>query len=226
MSGAESFNGGATVAAGTLEFGSGATFTGTGTFTVNNGATLAFAPSTAFTFANTITGAGNLSVTGSAPLILTGTDNYTGTTSIATGATLQIGSAGTSGTIASTSGVSIAAGGTLSFVNPSTSFYEPISGQGSVTIDLAPGSSFLLDGPASSYSGGTNLEGGTLQVYGPPNLGTGTINFTNNATLQMQSGSVFTQGATLGTGGGTIDTNGFTMYWSRPDHGHGRPDIE
>ena len=212
LAGANSFTGNSTVSAGTLEFGAGSSFTGTGTFTVNSGATLAFGNSTIVTFGSIITGAGNVSVISSAPTILTNTDDYSGTTTIGTAATLQVGNNTTAGAITGTSGVSIAASGNLSFVNSSSpTFAAPISGPGSVTIDLASGGIAFTG--ANNYSGGTNLEGGTLQVTGASNLGTGAVNFTGG-TLQFAGVSSYSNSATVGTGGGTFDTDGNAVTWS------------
>ncbi len=213
LTGAESFSGGVNVSGGTLEFGAGSSFSGAGTFFLGTNGTLAFANSTAFTFGNTITGSGQLSVAGSAPLILTGTDDYTGATTIASGATLQIGNATTSGAVTGTSLVTVGAAGNLDFVNSSSStFSAPISGLGSVTVDLASGS-IALSGN-NTYSGGTNIEGGTLQVAGASNIGTGAVNFTNGGTLQVTTAGSFAAATTVGTGGGTIDTDGNVVTWS------------
>jgi autotransporter-associated beta strand protein len=213
LSGADSFSGDVSITNGTLEFGSGATFTGTGTFTVGTNGTLAFANSTALTFGNVITGAGQLNVANSAPLILTNADDYTGATTIGSGGTLQIGNATTAGAVTGTSLVTIAAGGNLDFVNSSsTTFTAPISGAGSVTVDLTSGS-IALSG-TNAYSGGTNIEGGTLQVASSSNLGTGAVSFTNGGTLQVASAGSYALAANVGTGGGAIDTDGNVVTWS------------
>jgi fibronectin-binding autotransporter adhesin len=212
LSGTDSYNGTTTVQGGTLEF-SGGSFTGTGGFSVSSGATLEFANSTITTLSNLITGAGTLSDTGGVPLILTGdSTGFTGATTIGVGSTLQIGSGATAGSIENTSSVAIASTGTLSFVNPSSStFGAPISGAGSVTVDLASGSIAFTG--TNTYAGGTNLEGGTLQVASSSNLGTGTVNFTGG-TLQTTGTGSYALGTTIGTGGGTIDTDGNVVTWS------------
>ncbi|HTW33897.1 MAG TPA: autotransporter-associated beta strand repeat-containing protein, partial [Rhizomicrobium sp.] len=224
LTGTDSFTGNSTISSGTLEFGTGATFTGgaTQTFTVDSGATLAFNTASTFTFSNVITGAGNVSV-GNGTVILTNTDDYSGATSIGAGGTLQIGDS-TPGAVTGTNAVTIASGGNLDFVNSSAStFSAPISGTGSVTVDLASGS-LALSGN-NTYSGGTNIEGGTLAVSSHTNLGTGAITFTsatpNNATLQFLGADTFTQGVTLGAGGGTFDTNGNAVAWSGVIQGTG-----
>jgi fibronectin-binding autotransporter adhesin len=218
LNGADTSSGPVNVTAGTLEFGGGATYSpssGTPLFTVDTGATLAFANAASTTFASQITGGGNLSVLGAGLLTLTNTDNYSGTTSIASGSTLQVGNNTTAGGITGTSGVSIGAGGNLDFVNSSSStFSAPISGDGSVTVDLGSTSTISFSG-SNNYAGGTNIEGGTLQVSGASNLGTGSVNFTNGAVLQVTSTGSFTESATLGGGGGgTIDTDGNNVTWS------------
>ena len=61
-----------------------------------------------------ITGAGGLTKLGSGTFIVTGTNNYTGRTTISAG-TLQVGNAGTAGSIPVTTGVSITSGATLAY---------------------------------------------------------------------------------------------------------------
>jgi autotransporter-associated beta strand protein len=215
LRGVDSFNGDSTVSAGTLAFGANS-FTGTGMFTVDSGATLAFQETANFTFANIVTGGGNLSQTGSATLILTGADTYTGTTTIMAPGTLQIGNGGTAGSISDNSAVTD--NGTLAFDRSDVVTYGgSVSGTGALTM-LGGGStttagtgSLTLTG-ANTYSGGTNIAAGTLLASGQSNLGTGAINFTdtvaNGATLEITSTGSLTAPVTLAAGGGTINSDG------------------
>ena len=107
--------------------------------------------------------AGALSKTGSGTLILSGTNAYTGSTTVVAG-TLQIGNGGTSGSIGSTS--SITNNGTLAFnrsntLTQGTDFASAISGTGDVT-QLGSGTTILSG--ANTYTGITTASAGILQV--------------------------------------------------------------
>ena len=62
----------------------------------------------------------------------------------------------------------------------------------------------------NTYSGGTNVTGGTLRFATLSNLGTGgSLSISNGSTLQYATGTAPTSSlaVTIGTGGATIDTN-------------------
>lgn len=122
--------------------------------------TLAFNRSDTVTLANQVTGYGALTQRGAGgTLILTGANNYMGTTVIDTGATLQVGDGGTAGTLGSGA---VQNSGTLVF-NRSDSFVvgNVISGSGSVVKNGAGTVTFEL--PAS-YAGSTSINSGTLAL--------------------------------------------------------------
>ena len=116
-------------------------------------------------FAGTIgDGAGpvGLTLAGSAALTLTGTNTYTGATTIAAGATRQVGNGGTSGAIAATAGVTNA--GTLVLNRADTiTFASAIAGPGRL-IHAGRGTTVLTG--RNTYAGPTTIAAGTLQIDG------------------------------------------------------------
>ncbi|MBS9478670.1 beta strand repeat-containing protein, partial [Ancylobacter radicis] len=211
LTGANSFSGGVTVAAGTL-IGSTASL-GTGNI-VNNG-TVEFAQTTTGTYAGSITGSGALVKTGAGTLILTGDSTYTGGTTISAG-TLQIGNGGTTGSVIG----SIVNNAALVFYRSGTyDFPGTITGSGSVTIlggtvnftgsggydgpiaveeaslvlaaGSTTGSSFTVEsggtiGGTGTIGGLTVLSGGTVS----PGYSPGTVTVAGN--VSFAAGSTYT----------------------------------
>ncbi len=100
-------------------------------------------------------------------LTLSGSNTDTGTTSINAG-TLQIGNAGTTGALATTSVITGSAGGTLAFsctdtVTQGTHFNSVIGGAINLT---QAGSGTLVLNQANTYTGTTSIDAGTLALTG------------------------------------------------------------
>ena len=92
-------------------------------------------------------------------LVLTGNNTYSGSTTIASGGTLQVGN-GASGSIANT--ISVADNGLLAFdLSSSTTLSATISGSGGLT-QMA--SSLLRLSGSNTYSGPTTISAGTIQA--------------------------------------------------------------
>ena len=160
----------------------------------------------ASTFAGTIqdgssgnTG-GRVVVAGPATLTLTGTNTYTGGTTISAG-TLQLGD----GTSANGSIVGDVAGnGTLAFdhqASTTTTFAGVVSGTGG--LDQKAGTTVLTG--ANTLTGQTEIDGGTLQVGASGALSAGSaVYFANTYTLGMDNSGA----ATLSAASGTLDLAG------------------
>ncbi len=153
---ANSFSGGTTIAAGTLQLGNGGT-TGGIVGNVLDGGTLSFDRSDAVTFGGVISGVGGVAQAGAGMTTLISANSYTGGTSIQAG-TLQLGAGGAVGGIVG----DVADNGRLAFDRSDTvTFSGAISGAGSVA-QIGSGATILDN--ANSYSGVTTIAAGTLAV--------------------------------------------------------------
>lgn len=173
------YSGGTEITAGTLQLGNGTTDGAiSGGVTVDQGATLAFNNKNEQTFGSVITGDGGVSVIGAGTLKLTGTNNYTGGTTIATSSTLQIGDGTNDGAIVG----AVTNNGTLAFHNLSSyKFGGAISGNGIVDVDMA-GTTLTLSGISDGFQGTTNVQKGYLYVDTGGQLG-GDVAVASGATL-------------------------------------------
>ena len=132
-------------------------------------------------------------------LVLSGSNTYTSPT-VVTAGTLQMGSGGTSGSVAG----NIADNGVVTFnrSDPSVTFGGVISGTGSVT---QMGMGTLVFVGSNTYTGGTSIGSGTLQLGdGVANNGTIQGNVTNGGALVFAN--PFAQ-----TYSGQISGNGILM---------------
>jgi fibronectin-binding autotransporter adhesin len=233
LTAANSYTGGTTIAAGTLQIGNGGTTGSLGGDVVDNGA-LAFDHSDAVTFAGTISGTGSLRQIGSGTLTLTAVNSYTGATTINSGAQLVLGGAGsiatssgvidngilnvslttTSPTIASLSGAGTVALGTRSLALTSAAdvFSGAITGSGGLTLS---GGTETLSG-TNSYSGTTSINSGTLTVNGSIAGSSGVT--VNSGGMLAGTGTVpavtVGSGGTLAPGAGTLKVGGGVTFAS------------
>ena len=106
LTGTNTYSGGTTVSAGILQLGNGGT-SGSIIGNVTDNSIFAINRSDAFTFGGVISGTGAFQQNGTGTTILSGTNTYTGATTINAG-TLEV-----DGSIANTSGVTVKSGGTL-----------------------------------------------------------------------------------------------------------------
>ena len=190
LAGANTYTGGTTITAGTLSIGvGGATGSLSSSSAIVNNGVLVFNRSDTITqgtdfSSSAISGTGSLVKNGSNTLVLTAANSYADTTTISAG-TLQIGNGGTTGSLSTSS--AITNNGSLVFnrsdtVTQGTNFSSTaISGSGSLVQN---GTGTLVLSTNSTYTGGTMLNAGTLQMQAAQALGTsGTITF-GGGTLQ------------------------------------------
>ena len=166
LSGNNTFTGGTTIGAGTLQVGTGGTTGALGAGDITNNAALVINRSNAVTFGQAISGTGTLTKLGAGTTTLTGANTYSGTTTISAG-TLQVGNGGTTGTLGTGAVVNNAA----LRINRSDAVTvgQAISGTGTLT-KLGAGTTTLTG--ANTYSGTTTISAGTLQVGNGGTTGT------------------------------------------------------
>jgi fibronectin-binding autotransporter adhesin len=181
LTAANTYTGGTTISAGTLQLGNGGTSGSIAGNIIDNGA-LAFNRSDSVAFGGVVSGSGSVNQLGPGTLTLTAANAYTGGTTISAG-TLQIGNGGTSGSIAG----NVTDNGALAFNRSNnTTFSGVISGRGAVS-QLGQGA-LTLSG-ANTYAGGTSLNAGALVVGNSGALGTGPLTMQDGTVLQFaQSG--------------------------------------
>ena len=189
----DTFSGGTTISAGTLQLGNGGTTGSVVGNVVDNGA-LVFDRSDAVTFAGTISGSGGLVQFGAGTTVLTAGNSFTGGTTIS-GGTLQLGNGGTTGMI----GGNVVDNGTLAFDrSDDIAFAGTITGNGALLQQ--GGGTLVLDGDNSAFAGTTDVQSGTLVVGDTVGNGAvlgGDVQISNGATL-----------AGLGAIGGNVVNDG------------------
>ncbi|MGU3494197.1 autotransporter-associated beta strand repeat-containing protein [Xanthobacteraceae bacterium A53D] len=152
------------------------------------------------TIASVLTGTQGMAKTDFGTLILAGDNTYTGGTNIV-GGTLQLGNGGTSGSILG----DVVNDGALVFNrSDAVTFAGTISGSGSVK-QAGPGVLALTG--TNTYSGGTSINAGTVQIASASALGSGPLAIAGGATLGVSGSSTFAGGVTLGAGTGTVQVD-------------------
>lgn len=138
---------------------------------------------------------------------LTGNNSYTGDT-IVNGGVLQIGAGGTTGSVASAN--IVVAAGTLAFDRSDTLGIDgTISGTGNVRQS---GTGITVLTAANTYSGGTSITAGTLQLGNGGANGSLIGNVANDGTLAFDRSDVYGFGGLIsGTGGVTQAGTGTTL---------------
>ena len=199
LTGANSYAGGTTVSGGTLA-GNTASLTGD----ITNNAALAFNQTADGTYAGNIGGTGSFTKTSSGTLTLSGSNSYTGGTTVSAGEL--------AGDTTSLTG-DITDHAKLTFNQTwDDSFSGAISGTGSLT---KTGSGTLTLSGSNSYTGGTTISGGAL--VGNTTSLSGDI--TDNAALTFNqtadgvfAGNISGSGSFTKAGAGTLTLSGTNSY--------------
>ncbi|MDR1275006.1 MAG: autotransporter-associated beta strand repeat-containing protein, partial [Candidatus Accumulibacter sp.] len=172
LSGTNTYTGDTTVSDGTLQIGAGGN-TGSVTGNITNNAKVAFNRSNDMSYDGILSGGGSLEKTGAGTLTLSGTNTYTGDTTVSDG-TLQIGAGSTSGSVAG----NIVNNAQVSFNRSDDMSYDGIlSGNGS--LEKTGTGTLTLTGN-NSYTGDTTVTAGTLAG-----------NIAANTHLTVQSGATY-----------------------------------
>ena len=163
-------------------------------------------------------GATALTKAGPATLVLTGSNLYSGATTIG-GGILQVGSGGAGASIGGTSGV-LDNGGLVFSHSDAVTFVPPIAGYGNLT---QTGTSLLTLLGNNTYSGSTTVTSGTLQVgnggtgefLASPAVSLGTTGAAlifNHADGLTYSGAITGAGSVTKTGSGVLTFLGGDSY--------------
>ncbi len=161
-----------------------------------------------------IGGAFSLTKAGAGLLILVANNTYTGTTSVSAGK-LQIGNGGATGSIGAAVALS---SGTELIVNRTGSLTIGgiISGAGALT---KKGAGTLVLTGANTYSGGTTVSEGTVQIGNNGTTGIVAGNITNNGTLVFNrsnavpfAGNISGTGSLTKQGAGALTLSGTNAY--------------
>ena len=210
LTGANTYDAGTTVTAGSLRIGDGGT-TGSLVGDIANAGAVVFNRVDDSIFAGAISGTGTLAKLGDGTLTLSGANTFTGLATIQSG-TLSIGNGGTTGSVAA----GIANDGVLAFNRSDASSYAgAVSGTGSLQ-KLGAGT-LTLSG-SSSYSGGTTVNDGTLAIaaggaINHPSADLIVSGVDSTAALTLAGGAVTSDRSYLGsdgTGSATVTAGTWT----------------
>ncbi|MDR1144530.1 MAG: autotransporter outer membrane beta-barrel domain-containing protein, partial [Verrucomicrobiales bacterium] len=161
-------------------------------------------------FTAAITGSGHVTISASTTLELSGTNSYSGTTGIETGAVIASNS-----TALGASDVVVSSSLILSFDD--ATFANDLGGGGAITIG---GTGITVSGSNGDFTGTWNVAGsGTMTA--PENLGdAGTVNIGGDLSVALTGTDDFTFSSTL-TGGGTLTVSNSGAFNFGADTGDG-----
>jgi autotransporter-associated beta strand protein len=169
----------------------------------NTNLSLVVDPATSSEFSGVISGAGNVTVTGGGTTILSGDNTYSNGTSIMAATTLQIGNGGTTGSIVG----NVLNGGTLVVNRSNTITFAGVisdfSGDGPASagslVQNGTGTTILTAN--NTYTAGTTINAGTLQIGNGGTTGSILGNVLNNGTFAINRSDALAFGGVIsGTG--------------------------
>ncbi|MGE3920442.1 MAG: autotransporter-associated beta strand repeat-containing protein, partial [Gammaproteobacteria bacterium] len=210
-------SGGLTFNGGTLRFNSSFNLSATRAITLNAGGGIFDTNTFDTEVSQGLTGAGGLTKINGGTLTFTGANTYTGGTTI-TGGVLQVGNGGTSGSLVG----NILNNAILNFDrSDSYLFNGAISGTGSLS---QIGAGTLILAGNNTYTGGTTIATGTLQIGNGGATGSIVGNILDNSALIFDRSGVLIfndiisgTGTVTKNGSGTVILNGVNTYTGDTD---------
>ncbi len=222
LAGNNLYTGGTTISGGTLQLGKGGT-TGTIVGDVANSGVLVFDRSDDIAFAGAVSGTGRVEQDGTGSLTLTGNSNYSGGTALNTGI-LVVGNANAIGTgaLSMAAGTTLGFGGNFTLANAITVSGDPtlrvgtgivatasgVISDGATAGDIVKtgGGTLVLTG-TNTYSAGTTISAGALQLGNGGATGSIVGNVVDNGTLAFDRSDAVAFGSQI-SGSGTLRQSG------------------
>jgi autotransporter-associated beta strand protein len=209
LSGANSYTGITTINTGTLALGANQTLgaiTGGGSLFLDS-YSLSTTNAVETTFSGVISGTGEIIKSGSGAFILTGSNTYTGDTTISSG-TLSIGNGGTTGSVTG----NITNNAALAFNRSNNSTYSGIiSGTG--TLEKLGNGTLTLTGN-NSANGAITITAGTLQLGNGTNSGSVAGAITNNGALAINRSDALTFNYSMNGTGSVVKLGNNTLTYN------------
>jgi autotransporter-associated beta strand protein len=193
LTGANTYSGGTTVSAGTLQLGDGLTSSGSVAGGITNNSVLVFANSLAETFSNNISGTGALGKTGAGTLTILVASSYSGGTTISNGM-LLVNNVGGSAT--GTNAVTVANGGALGGTGKISGAVTVNSGGALTpgnplgTLTISNNLTLAVNSTTFMHIQYSQLTNNAVKVTGTLTEG-GTLNVTNIGVAAFASGDSF-----------------------------------
>lgn len=142
-----------------------------------NNSGISFVNSSTITLAGVISGGGDVTLQNGSSVAFQGVNTYTGGTTIDSGSTLQLGSGGTSGSVVG----DIIDNGTLAFDHSdAVSLSNHLTGTGSL---VQQGTGTLTLSGNNVFSGGVQINAGTLVLESSGAIGTGAVSMAPGTTV-------------------------------------------
>jgi fibronectin-binding autotransporter adhesin len=226
LTGTNTYSGGTTISGGILQIGNGGT-TGSIIGNVTDKATFAFDRSDSVTFSGAISGPGGLNQIGTGTLVLSGNNSYSGATNVISGilqaasdtglspnssfaitTTLDlngfsntIGSLTGSGTVTNTGATPVIL--TVGKDNTNTTFSGVLMDGASLGLTKIGTGTLILTGN-NTYTGGTTINAGTLQIGNGGTTGSITGNVNNKSVLAFDRSDAYTFSGMISGAGGVV----------------------